>query len=93
LNVCFFAAVDELTVPYAALAAGGAEAYNPETSEIAFPALTVDSSINGRSYAGLFGQAIKVACGAAISLYRFEDSLPSPMSCGAFFDSWHISFP
>jgi len=28
-----------------------------------------------------------------MSLHGFEDSFLGPTSCGAFSDSWHISFP
>jgi len=92
LNVGFFAAIDELTVSYASLPAGSTQPYNPKTSEISLAAFAVDSGIDGSSHTSFFGQAIIVTRRSAVSLYCFEDSFLSSVSCRAFSYSWHISF-
>jgi hypothetical protein len=92
-DIGLLAAVDELTVPHAALPAGCAQSRNPQTPEIPFSIFSVNSSIDARPHRGLFGQTIEPTCGAAMSLYRFENSFLGPMSCGTFSYSWHISFP
>jgi len=87
------AAVDELTIPHAALPAGCAQSRNPQTSEIPFSISAVNSSIDVGPHRGFFGHTIEPTCGATMSLYRFENSFLRPMSCGTFSYSWHISFP
>jgi hypothetical protein len=93
LNVGFFAAVDELAVPYAPLPTGSAEACNPQSSEISFAAFAVDTGIDGCPNGSFFSEAINVTCWPATPLYCFEDSFLGLVSCRAFSDSWHISFP
>jgi len=92
-DVGFFTAVDELAVSYASLPARCAQACNPQTPEIPFPAFAVDSSINGRPHSSFLGEAIQPTCGTAMALYCFEDSFLCLVSCGTFSNSWHLSFP
>jgi len=69
LDFGLFEAIDELAVPYTALAAGSAQTYNPKASEIAFSPFAVDSGIDSRSYGGFFCKTVISAGRAAMALY------------------------
>jgi hypothetical protein len=92
-NIGFLATVNELTVADAPLPARRAQAGNPEPPKIAFAAFAVDPGVDVRPYGGLFGQPIQVARRTAMAFYGFEDSFLRLVPCGAFSNSWHVSFP
>jgi hypothetical protein len=93
LNVGFFAAVDELAVPYAPLPARSAQACNPQAAEISFAAFAVDTGIDRCPNGSFFSEAMNVTCGSATTFHCFENSFLGLVSCRAFSNSWHISFP
>jgi hypothetical protein len=92
-DVGLLASVDELAVPYAAHTAGRAQPRNPQPAEVPFSAFPPDSSVDIHPDHSFFGQTKQVPGRGAMALDCFEDSFPRLASCGAFFYSWHISFP
>lgn len=93
LNICFFAAADELAVSYPPLPAGSTEPDNPKAAEVSFFASSVDSRIDLGAAESFLCRPIATPCSTVIALYSSQDSFLRLVPCGTFFDSGHISFP